>query len=212
MKKAVLEIIKKLQQTAAGKKMTPKQLESRAKMDYKDTQDYKARIAKEDKSFSNQMNRELAAKQNLKDPKNKAMLNAKEREMEKYIPGYKGKTYKKGGMAKKKYEEGGEVDTSKGVKGRTSSKAKKDQFNFQRGYAKGLSKAERQFNIKGKVDTTEDKADKAYRGKTKFYQGEVKGKSDMKAALKGQGAYKKGGKVYCKDGCAVRGKTKGKLI
>ena len=24
--------------------------------------------------------------------------------------------------------------------------------------------------------------------------------------------YKKGGKVYCKDGCAVRGKTKGRMI
>ena len=42
---------------------------------------------------------------------------------------------------KKKYEEGGEVDKSKGVKGRTSRKAKKDQLNFQRGYAKGLSNA-----------------------------------------------------------------------
>jgi hypothetical protein len=96
---------------------------------------------------------------------------------------------------KKKYEEGGEVDKSKGVKGRTSRKAKKDQLNFQRGYAKGLSKAQRQFNIKGGVNTTEDEVDKAYRGKTKFYEGEVKGKSDMKEALKGQGAYKKGGKV-----------------
>ena len=141
-------------------------------------------------------------------------------------------------MSKKKYEEGGEVDMSEGVKGRTSAKAKKDQLNFQRGYAKGLSKAERQFNIKGEVDTTEDEADKAYRGKTKFYEGEVKGKSDMKEALKGQGAYKKGGKVkkgYHKmpdgkmmkdsahkgmkkggmvkrDGCAVRGKTKGRMV
>jgi hypothetical protein len=96
-------------------------------------------------------------------------------------------------MSKKKYEEGGKVDMSEGVKGRTSAKAKKDQLNFQRGYAKGLSKAQRQFNIKGGVDTTEDEADKAYRGKTKFYEGEVKGKSDMKEALKGQGAYKKGG-------------------
>jgi len=139
---------------------------------------------------------------------------------------------------KKKYEEGGEVDKSKGVKGRTSRKAKKDQLNFQRGYAKGLSNAERQFNIKGEVDTTEDEADKAYRGKTKFYEGEVKGRSDMKEALKGQGAYKKGGKVkkgYHKmpdgkmmkdsahkgmkkggmvkrDGCAVRGKTKGRMV
>ena len=138
-----------------------------------------------------------------------------------------------GGMKK-----GGEVEMSKGVKGRTSAKAKKDQLNFQRGYAKGLSKANRQFNIKGEVDTTEDEADKAYRGKTKFYEGEVKGKSDMKEALKGQGAYKKGGKVkkgYHKmpdgkmmkdsahkgmkkggmvkrDGCAVRGKTKGRMV
>jgi len=24
--------------------------------------------------------------------------------------------------------------------------------------------------------------------------------------------YKKGGKVYCKDGCAVRGKTKGRMV
>ena len=92
---------------------------------------------------------------------------------------------------KKKYEEGGEVDKSKGVKGRTSRKAKKDQFNFQRGYAKGLSNAQREFNIKGGVNTTEDKADKD----NKFSEGEVKGRSDMKEALKGQGAYKKGGKV-----------------
>ena len=92
---------------------------------------------------------------------------------------------------KKKYEEGGEVDKSKGVKGRTSRKAKKDQFNFQRGYAKGLSNAQREFNIKGGVNTTEDKADKD----NKFSEGQVKGRSDMKEALKGQGAYKKGGKV-----------------
>ena len=97
MKKAVVDIIKKLSQTAAGKKMTPKQLEARAKMDYKDAQDYKAKIAKEDKSFMNQVDREVKAEANLKDPNNRAMLNAKEREMEKYAPGYKGKTYKKGG-------------------------------------------------------------------------------------------------------------------
>jgi hypothetical protein len=89
-------------------------------------------------------------------------------------------------MSKKKYEEGGKVDMSEGV-----ASAKADQLNFQRGYAKA-SKAQRQFNIKGGVDTTEDEADKD-RGKTKFYEGEVKGKSDMKEALKGQGAYKKGG-------------------
>ena len=100
MKKAVVDIIKKLSQTAAGKKMTPKQLEARAKMDYKDAQDYKAKIAKEDKSFINQVDREVKAEANLKDPKNRAMLNAKEREMEKYVPGYKGKTYKKGGKVK----------------------------------------------------------------------------------------------------------------
>jgi len=103
MRKVLEEIIKKLSQTAAGKKMTPKQLEARAKVDYKDAQDYKAKIAREDKSFINQVNRELKAEANPKDPKNRAMLNAKEREAEKYIPGYKGKTYKKGGSVKKGY-------------------------------------------------------------------------------------------------------------
>ena len=116
MKKAVVDIIKKLSQTAAGKKMTPKQLEARAKMDYKDAQDYKAKIDRESKSFMNQVDREVEAKANLKDPNNRAMLNAKEREMEKYAPGYKGKTYKKGGkvgmgMTKNNYKKGGKVSS-----------------------------------------------------------------------------------------------------
>jgi len=109
---------------------------------------------------------------------------------------------------KKKYEEGGEVDKSKGVKGRTSRKAKKDQLNFQRGYAKGLSNAQREFNIKGGVNTTEDKADKD----NKFSEGAVKGRSDMKEALKGQGAYKKGGKVKkMQEGGMAAGNTQAEI-
>jgi len=196
MKKAVLEIIKKLQQTAAGKKMTPKQLESRAKMDYKDTQDYKARIAKEDKSFSNQMNRELAAKQNLKDPKNKAMLNAKEREMEKYIPGYKGKTYKKGGKVKK-MQEGGMAA------GNTQAEIEKlnQRIEVLRQQAAAQARAVPQRSRLGGVPG--DMRALAPQGGASL-GGMKKGGKVKKMA--------KGGKVYCKDGCAVRGKTKGKLI
>ena len=119
---------------------------------------------------------------------------------------------KKGGMAKK-YEEGGKVN--KGVKGRTSAKAKKDQKDFQMGYNQGLKAAKKQFNLKGKKSLDKvDKPnmlDKALTNK-KILEGRQKGAKDMKSALKGQGAYKKGGKVYCKDGCAVRGKTRGKLV
>ena len=119
---------------------------------------------------------------------------------------------KKGG-AIKKMKEGGELKD--GVKGITSRKAKKDQFNFQRGYRRGLINATRAFNVKGKIDTTENKLDKLNRGDNKLYQGEVKGKKDMDAALKGQGAYKKGGTVKSnagRDGVATRGKTKGRMV
>ena len=119
---------------------------------------------------------------------------------------------KKGG-AIKKMKEGGELKD--GVKGITSRKAKKDQFNFQRGYRRGLINAKRAFNVKGKIDTTENKLDKLNRGDNKLYQGEVKGKKDMDAALKGQGAYKKGGTVKSnagRDGVATRGKTKGRMV
>jgi hypothetical protein len=142
---------------------------------------------------------------------------------------------------KKKYEEGGEVDKSKGVKGRTSAKAKKDQKEYQMGYKQGLKAAKQEFNLKGKDSL--DKIEKANAIEktftpTKLIEGREKGASDMKAALKGQGAYKKGGKVkkgYHKmpdgkmmkdsahkgmkkggmvkrDGCAVRGKTKGRMV
>jgi len=124
-----------------------------------------------------------------------------------------------GGGMKKKYEEGGEVEKSKGVKGRTSAKAKEDQEQFQSGYALGLQDAKQNFNLKGDAskDTVANKLEKTLRKvitSDKNYAGYEKGKKDMDAALKGQGAFKKGGKVkkYCKDGCAVRGKTKGRMV
>ena len=149
----------------------------------------------------------------------------------------------KGGMAKKKYEEGGEVevevDKSEGVKGRTSAKAKKDQVNFQRGYRLGLKDAARNFNLQGE-DALEDKPASTEK-LNKVGEGREKGASDMRAALKGQGAFKKGGKVkpgYHKmpngkmmkdsehkgmkkmkaggkvrgDGICSKGKTKGRMV
>lgn len=145
---------------------------------------------------------------------------------------------------KKKYEKGGEVDKSKGVTGRTSAKAKKDQKEYQMGYKQGLKAAKQEFNLKGKESLKEgpEKAGKLEKLLTpnKIIEGREKGVSDMKAALKGQGAFKKGGKVkpgYHKmpdgkmmkdsdhkkkkmksggmvkrDGCAVRGKTKGRMV
>lgn len=163
---------------------------------------------------------------------------------ENIMAGCGGTKMKKGGMTKK-YEKGGEVDKSKGVKGRTSAKAKEDQKQFQIGYARGLKDAENNFNLKGDAskDTVENKLEKGLRKvitSNKNYEGYNKGKKDMDAALKGQGAYKKGGKVkpgYHKmpdgkmmkdsdhkkkkmksggmvkrDGCAVRGKTKGRMV
>lgn len=53
----------------------------------------------------------------------------------------------------------------------------------------------------------------------KFHQGYVKGASDVRDAVNKEGKVsnlKKGGTVkkkkYCKDGCAIRGKTRGKLL
>lgn len=124
------------------------------------------------------------------------------------------------GSRKKKYVEGGDVDKSKGVKGRTSAKAKKDQKEYQMGYKQGLKAAKQEFNLKGKESLKEgpEKAGKLEKLLTpnKIIEGREKGVSDMKAALKGQGAYKKGGMVkkkkYSKDGCAMRGKTKGRMV
>lgn len=112
---------------------------------------------------------------------------------------------------KKKYEEGGKVDKSKGVTGRTSKKAKDDQKMFQQGYRDGLKDGVRQFNLKGKEALKDKPA--STKKMNKLGKGHSKGVSDMKDALKGQGAFKKGGKVkYCKDGCAIRGKTKGRMV
>ena len=122
---------------------------------------------------------------------------------------------------KKKYDKGGDVDTLKGVKGRTSDKAKEDQKQFQSGYALGLKDAKQNFNLKGDAskDTVENKLEKGLRKvitSKKNYEGYNKGKKDMDTALKGQGAFRKGGMVkkkkYSKDGCAMRGKTKGRMV
>ena len=152
--------------------------------------------------------KEFSKEKNMKKGNENALMkkvgrNMAKADMQKMNPGMK------------KYEKGGEVDMSEGVKGITSRKAKKDQFNFQRGYRRGLINATRAFNVKGKIDTTENKLDKLNRGDNKLYQGEVKGKKDMDAALKGQGAYKKGGTVKSnagRDGVATRGKTKGRMV
>ena len=129
-----------------------------------------------------------------------------------------GKIMASGCGMKKKYEEGGKVEKSKGVKGRTSYKAKEDQKQFQIGYARGLKDAENNFDLKGDAskDTIENKLEKGLRKvvtSKKNYEGYGKGKKDMDAALKGQGAYKKGGAVKHRgDGCCMKGKTKGRMV
>ena len=37
-------------------------------------------------------------------------------------------------------------------------------------------------------------------------------KRERKETLKQKMGFKKGGKVYCKDGCAIKGKTKGRMV
>ena len=133
----------------------------------------------------------------------------------------------------KKYDNGGEVDNEvvsnsdttytnnkpEGVKGRTSKKAKKEQLQYARGYRRGLIEAKKNFNIRGDAkdegtlgkigEKIEEVANKTF-GTEKRNVGYKKGLEDMDKALKGQGAYKKGGMVKkCKrDGIAVRGKTR----
>ena len=127
MKKAVIEIMKKLSQTAAGKKMTPKQLEDRAKLDYKDATQFKAKEARESDKFINRSNKMLESMRNPKDPKSKAFLKAQEKEIAKY------ENMKKGGkvgmgMTKNNYKKGGKVSSCSkradgcAVKGKTKGR------------------------------------------------------------------------------------------
>jgi hypothetical protein len=145
---------------------------------------------------------------------------------------------RKGGMVKK-YDDGGKVDNEvvsnsdttytnnkpEGVKGRTSKKAKEDQSQYARGYRRGLIEAKKNFNVRGDAkdegtlgkigEKFEEVANKTF-GREKRNVGYKKGLEDMDKALKGQGAYKKGGMVkkYKKgssiDGCAVKGHTRAK--
>jgi hypothetical protein len=120
---------------------------------------------------------------------------------------------RKGGMVKK-YDDGGKVDNEvvnnsnttytnnkpEGVKGRTSKKAKEDQLQYARGYRRGLIESKKNFNARG------DAKDEGTLGKIgeklntimssdKNTSGYKKGVEDMDKALKGQGAFKKGGNV-----------------
>jgi hypothetical protein len=176
MKKAMIEIMKKLSQTAGGKKMTPKQLEDR---------------------FS-QVN-PASANRSLETLKKAGLVSQDIKPFGK----------KKGGevkqmMSKKKYEEGGEVDKKllrEGAKMLKSS-PKPKYFLEAAGEAAKNIKAIPPDMQKQKAKDKNKKLDRLIEQKTKIDRVKY-GK-------------KKGGKVSsCSkraDGCAVRGKTKGKMI
>jgi hypothetical protein len=111
-----------------------------------------------------------------------------------------------------------------GLKGRVSRKSQEEHSDYLQGYSSGLQYGKANFMQKGDAkkntlfSATEEKLQKLI-GSKKSHEGFKKGIEDMDAALKGQGAYKKGGKVKkmakggsvkkCScDGIAVRGKTR----
>lgn len=126
---------------------------------------------------------------------------------------------------KNEKEENQENIEKHGLKGRVSAKSRRDHEDYLGGYRVGLKYGEENFHAKGDAkentifSAAEEKLQKTMGGK-KSHEGFKKGIADMDAALKGQGAYKKGGKVkkMAKGGsvrgmgCEVRGKTKGRFV
>lgn len=87
-----------------------------------------------------------------------------------------------------------------------------DEMNdYQKGYAEGLS-YEQEGPVGKKLDAALEFVMPTYRRKGKTKTGFEQGVSDMKKA-KGGKKMAKGGSVSSRgDGCAVKGKTKGRII
>jgi len=117
---------------------------------------------------------------------------------------------KKGGKVKK-YGVGGAV--AKGVK-KLVSKMKGEKANPYKSTV-GDSYATRS-KKQGEIEQSILKDNSIYKTK-KDKDAALKTLSDRmkrerKETLKQKMGFKKGGKVYCKDGCAIKGKTKGRMV
>lgn len=119
---------------------------------------------------------------------------------------------KKGGMAKKKMAAGGLAKAAvKAVKKVLPKKKETNPYKSTVGdsYADRAKKQGEieQFILKDKsIYKTKKDKDEALKTLSERM------KRERKETLNKKMGMKKGGKVYCKDGCAVRGKTRGKLV